>query len=136
MTRLARNWPPVVGDPYETAFLGDEEYTYVVRRRAELVRTALDRLAATYPPMAAYDQRQHDATVEDLSHVVDFLAAALYVDDAQVFTGFVEWTAAVLEARHVSPAALDVGLRLVCEQLRGFPSATAILGAGRSRLAR
>ncbi|GGQ63849.1 cobalamin B12-binding domain-containing protein [Couchioplanes azureus] len=136
VTRLARNWPPVVGDPYETAFLGDEEYTYVVRRRGDLVRTALDRLAATYPPMAAYDQRQHDATVEDLGHIVDFLAAALYVDDAQVFTDFVEWTAVVLAARQVPPAALDVGLRLVGEQLRDFPAATAMLGTGRSLLAR
>ena len=128
--RLASTWPPVVGDPYETAFLGDDEYTYVVRSRGELVRTALEKLAATYPPMAAYDQRQHDATVEDLGHVVDFLGASLYVGDQTVFTDFVAWTAAVLEARGVPPVALQVGLRLVKEQLRDFPTASATIEAG------
>jgi len=128
--RLASNWPPIVGDPYETAFLGDEEYTYVVRARGDLVRTALEKLIATYPPMAAYDQRQHDATAEDLGYIVDFLAAALYVGDETVFTDFVEWTAAVLEARSVPPVALQAGLRLVKEQLRDFPAASATIEAG------
>src|SRR4051812_17446950 len=75
VARLAPRWPPVVGDPFATAFMGDDEYTYVARRRGDLVQGTLDRLAATYPPMAGYDQRQHDATVEDLGHIVDFLAA-------------------------------------------------------------
>ena len=130
VARLASDWPPVVGDPYETAFVGDDEYTYVVRTRGDLVRTALDRLTATYPPTAAYDERQRDATVEDLGHVVDFLAASLYVGDPKVFTDFVEWTAAVLEARSVPPVALQAGLRLVREQLRDFPTATATIDAG------
>ncbi|MGA5299293.1 cobalamin B12-binding domain-containing protein [Nucisporomicrobium flavum] len=130
VARLAHRWPPVVGDPYETAFVGDDEYTYVVRSRGDLVRTALDRLAATYPPMAAYDQRQHDATVEDLGHIVDFLAASLYVGDETIFTGFVEWTAAVLGARGVPPVALQAGLRLVKDQLRDYPTACATLEAG------
>ncbi|MFI7603203.1 B12-binding domain-containing protein [Actinoplanes sp. NPDC049681] len=134
VARLAHRWPPVVGDPYATAFMGDDEYTYVARRRGDLVQGTLDRLAATYPPMAAYDQRQHDATVEDLGHIVDFLAAALYVGDPQVFTDFVDWTARVLEARSVPPVALQAGLRLVKEQLRDYPTATATLDAGLARI--
>ena len=128
--RLARDWPPPIDDPYRTAFLGDDEYTYLVRHRGDLVSTAVTRLTAAYPPMGDYSRRQHDSTVEDLGHVVDFLAAALYVADDQVFTDFVAWTATVLEARQVPPVALQIGLTLVRDQLRDYPSAVAILDAG------
>jgi methanogenic corrinoid protein MtbC1 len=134
LDRLNGDWPPRIGDPYETAFLGDDEYTYVVRHRGDLVSTALVRLAAAYPPVSGYDQRQHDATAEDLGHVVDFLAAALYVDDAQIFTDFVEWTSAVLEAREVPPVALQIGLMLVRDQLRDYPAAIAVIDAGVAKL--
>lgn len=128
--RLARDWPPRIDDPYQSAFLGDDEYTYLVRHRGELVGTAMSRLVAAYPPIGRYSQRQYDATVEDLGHVVDFLAAALYVADDQVFTDFVGWTAGVLEARKVPPVALQIGLTLMRDQLRDYPSATAVIDAG------
>ena len=130
VTRLAGDWPPPIDDAYETAFLGDDEYTYVVRRRSDLLGTALQRLAAAYPDVAGYDERQQDATAEDMGHVVDFLAAALYVGDDRIFTDFVSWTAAVLEARGVPRQALAVGLRLVRDQLPDYPTALAHLDAG------
>jgi methanogenic corrinoid protein MtbC1 len=128
--RLATNWPPPIRDPQISAFLGDEEYTYVVRHRPELIGTALSRLAGDYP---SYDQRQLDATAEDLGHIVDFLAAALYVTESQIFTDFVEWTAAVLAARGVPPAALRAGLAFVRDQLHDFPTALSVLDAGLAR---
>jgi methanogenic corrinoid protein MtbC1 len=128
--RLSHDWPPQIEDPFQTAFLGDDEYTYLVRHRGELVNTAMTRLTAAYPPVAGYSQRQYDSTVEDLGHVADFLAAALYVGDEQVFTDFVAWTAAVLEARQVPPVALQIGLTLMRDQLRDYPSAIAVLDAG------
>ncbi|WP_067501588.1 B12-binding domain-containing protein [Actinoplanes sp. TFC3] len=133
--RLAENWPPPLTDPYKASLgssgaLGDEEYTYVVRNRATLVRTGLDKLHAAYPGMAEYDQRQTDATAEDLGHIVDFLAAALYVGDQVIFTDFVSWTQAVLEARGVPAVALQTGLRLVRDQLRDYPAARGFLDAG------
>ena len=130
VTRLARDWPPPLDDAHETSFLGDDEYTYVVRERGRLIGTALQRLTAAYPDVTRYDQRQRDATTEDLGHVVDFLSAALYVDDARVFTDFVEWTAAVLRARGVPAPALAVGLRLVRDQLYDYPTAVSHLDAG------
>ena len=51
----------------------------VVRQRGELIGTALRRLSAAYPAVVDYDQRQRDATAEDMGHAVDFLSAALYV---------------------------------------------------------
>ena len=135
VTRLAANWPPVMGDPDDTAFLGDEEYTYVVRHRGVLIQTALHRLAAAYPGVQEYDQRQHDHTAEDMGHIVDFLAAALYVGEERIFTDFVDWTASVLAARRVPPSALQAGLRLYRDQLPDYPAALRLLDTGMARLA-
>ncbi|XVV09487.1 cobalamin B12-binding domain-containing protein [Actinoplanes sp. CA-131856] len=128
--RLARNWPPHSPDPQLSAFLGDEEYTYVVRHRGTLIGTAMETLAQTYPRLREYNTRQLDATTEDLSHIVDFLASALYVSETQIFTDFITWTAAVLDARGVPPVALRVGLEAVRAQLHDFPTAVAVLNAG------
>ncbi|MGK5681914.1 cobalamin B12-binding domain-containing protein [Actinoplanes sp. URMC 104] len=128
--RLARNWPPHGQDPQLPAYLADEEYTYVVRNRPELIGTAMRQLTGAYPAMRDYNQRQLDATAEDMAHIVDFLAAALYVSETAVFTDFVAWTGSVLQARGVPPVALRVGLGTVQSQLRDFPAATAMLTAG------
>ncbi|SNY73677.1 cobalamin B12-binding domain-containing protein [Paractinoplanes atraurantiacus] len=128
--RLARNWPPHSPDPQLSAFLGDEEYTYVVRHRGDLIGTAMKTLAQTYPRLREYNTRQLDATTEDLSHIVDFLAAALYVSETQIFTDFITWTSAVLDARGVPPVALRVGLEAVRSQLHDYPTAVAVLNAG------
>jgi hypothetical protein len=134
VARLATNWPPPMSDPHETAFLGDEEYTFVVRQRGDLISTAMRRLAVAYPPMGEYDQRQFDSTAEDMGHIVDFLAAALYVGDNRVFTDFVDWTAGVLNAREVPSQALKIGLLLYRDQLRDYPASLAIVDAGLARV--
>lgn len=130
VSRLARNWPPQMHDPQLSAFLGDEEYTFVVRNRPTLLSTAMDRLAQAYPAMRGYNQRQTDSTAEDMAQVVDFLAAALYVTETAIFTDFVEWTAIVLQARGVPPVALRHGLQAVRDQLLDYPTALAMLDAG------
>ena len=134
VARLDTDWPPPAQDPHLTAFLGDDEYTYVVRHRPELIGTAMRRLAETYPSMSEYDERQMDATAEDMGHVVDFLASALYVSEAPIFTDFIEWTAAILEARGVPPVALHSGLHTIREQLRDYPAALSVVDAGLARL--
>ncbi|MDY7089468.1 MAG: cobalamin-dependent protein [Actinomycetota bacterium] len=128
--RLARNWPPHNQDPQLSAYLGDEEYTYVVRHRPVLISTAMRQLTDTYPAVREYNQRQLDSTGEDMAYIVDFLAAALYVNETQVFTDFVAWTNDVLQARGVPPAALRVGLETVRAQLHDYPAAGSMLAAG------
>jgi methanogenic corrinoid protein MtbC1 len=129
VTRLASDWPPAyVADEPDT-FLGDEEYTHLVRSRPQLIANALDRLPAAYPGAHHYDQAQIDATAEDLGHIVDFLAAALYVGQEEIFTGFVGWTASVLKSRGVPAAALRGGLRLIRDQLTDFPAALRTIDA-------
>ncbi|GAA2906962.1 cobalamin-dependent protein [Streptosporangium fragile] len=122
---------PGFPDPRDAlGHLADEEYTHLTRRRGELLTRAMTALTAAYPPMTAYRDRQLDATAEDLGHIVDFLAAALYVDDVPVFTGFVGWTRGVLAARGVPAAAVQAGLRIFHDELRDFPRARHMLVQG------
>jgi methanogenic corrinoid protein MtbC1 len=132
--RLSSSWPPPSRDPQAHAYLGDDEYTYVVRHRPDLIATAMASLLETYPAMAEYDDRQMDSTLEDMGHIVDFLASSLYVSDPKIFTDFTAWTAAVLRARNVPSPALTVGLEAVRAQLHDYPSARSTLDAGLSQV--
>jgi methanogenic corrinoid protein MtbC1 len=127
--RLAHGWPPATGGD-DLRHLGDEEYTHLCRSRPQLIAAAVERLAAAYPRLAGADGRARDATIDDLGHVVDFLAAALYVDDPTVFTDFVVWTSQVLEARSVPPASLTFGLEVCRDRMPDYPRTRALLDAG------
>jgi methanogenic corrinoid protein MtbC1 len=127
VTRLATEWPPPSGPEFPTEYLGDEEYTHLVRSRPQLIETAMHRLAAAYPAVHHYNQHQLDSTIDDFGHIADFLAASLYIREPQVFCEFVQWTGGVLVARDVPISALRVGLRLVRDQLIDFPAATHTL---------
>ncbi|WP_433292839.1 cobalamin B12-binding domain-containing protein [Actinoplanes sp. CA-030573] len=135
VARLSAGWPPSSArDPQATAFLGDEEYTFVMRERPTLIARSLSSLASAYPAFRQYDERQLDATAEDMGHIVDFLAAALYVSEPAIFTDFVEWTAEVLRARGVPAPALRVGLHTVRAQLTDYPRCLSLVDAGLARI--
>ncbi|MFF9851109.1 cobalamin B12-binding domain-containing protein [Streptomyces litmocidini] len=113
----------------------DQEYTLVTRTRAQLTRDVLEGLEAKVPAMAAYTEEQRERTAEDIAHIVDFLAASLYTDDAELFTGFLTWTAEVLRVRGVPSGALVAALDLLSDAQHDFPRAQTHLDAGRRALA-
>ncbi|WP_432055689.1 cobalamin B12-binding domain-containing protein [Streptomyces sp. bgisy022] len=115
--------------------LADQEYTKVTRAAYHLVRETVERLEQRFPPMRDYDEEQRERTAEDLAHIVDFLAAALYVDDADVFTGFLTWTAEILAARGVPARSLPPALDALEEQVPDLPRTRRLLDAGRAALA-
>ncbi|MFE9560108.1 B12-binding domain-containing protein [Streptomyces sp. NPDC006487] len=114
--------------------LADQEYTLVTRTRPQLVRTVFDGLLQAYPAMRGYSNDQRERTAEDLSHIVEFLATALYTDDADLFTRFLQWTAGILTARGVPARSLPPALDLLGQELKDFPRATAILRSSRACL--
>ncbi|MFG3040591.1 B12-binding domain-containing protein [Streptomyces sp. NPDC048330] len=114
----------------------DQEYTLVTRTRVQLTRDVLAGLEAKVPAMAAYSAQQRDRTAEDIAHIVDFLAASLYTDDAELFVGFLSWTAGILRARGVPVGALLAALDLLADAQRDFPRARAHLAAGHRALTR
>ncbi|MFE9773254.1 B12-binding domain-containing protein [Streptomyces sp. NPDC005931] len=110
--------------------LADQEYTAVVRSRGRLVRQVLRELEDRFPAVRDYDEAQRERTAEDVSHIVDFLTTALYVDASEVFTEFLTWTADILEARGVPPRSLTAGLGILAGQLHDFPRALGIVAEG------
>ncbi|MER7956904.1 cobalamin B12-binding domain-containing protein [Streptomyces sp. NPDC096030] len=115
--------------------LGDQEYTMVTQSARSLVSGTLEGLEQRFPAMRDYDDAQRERTAEDIAHIVDFLAAALYVNDADCFTGFLAWTAEVLAARGVPARSLPPCLDLLEERLKDFPRSRRLLDAGRTALA-
>ncbi|MEU1397116.1 cobalamin-dependent protein [Micromonospora zamorensis] len=120
--------------PARLAHLVDDEYASLVRRRGELIDSALADLRERVPAARAYSPTQLDATVSDLGHIVDFLAAAVYVDDPSLFTEFVEWLSEILLSRGVPAGAVARPLDHYGVALRDFPRAVRVLALGRAVL--
>ncbi|MFF8103192.1 B12-binding domain-containing protein [Streptomyces sp. NPDC016640] len=114
--------------------LVDQEYTMVAQSRGRLVRQTLAELEKRLPAVRGYSEAQRERTAEDLGHIVDFLVTALYVDDAEVFTGFLGWTAGVLSARGVPVHPLVAGLDILAGQLRDFPRGLRLVHRGAALL--
>ncbi|GFJ82724.1 cobalamin B12-binding domain-containing protein [Phytohabitans houttuyneae] len=103
------------------------EYTALAADRADLVAHCFAQLEAAVPQMAGYTTAQRDATLTDLGHIVDTLAAAVFVDDAALFGDFHEWLGEVLTSRGVPLYTVDIAFRALAERLRDFPVAHRIL---------
>ncbi|MDI9835364.1 cobalamin-dependent protein [Streptomyces sp. KAU_LT] len=116
--------------------LVDQEYTLVTRARRQLVRNTLAGLEERLPAMRAYSEAQRERTAEDVMHIVEFLTCSLYTDDSSLFTGFLDWTADILEARQVPARVLDPALVLLQEELKDFPRTLGLLDQGRDTLRR
>ncbi|MEU9233891.1 cobalamin B12-binding domain-containing protein [Streptomyces subrutilus] len=116
--------------------LTDQEYTLVARTRPDLVRAVFAGLEDAYPAMRGYTEQQRERTAEDLAHIVEFLAAALYTGDQELFSRFLRWTAEVLTARDVPARSLLPALGLLGRELKDFPRAAGMLRAGAAALTR
>ncbi|GHC67886.1 cobalamin B12-binding domain-containing protein [Streptomyces flavofungini] len=120
--------PPFADEPLK--HLLDQEYTLVSRSAPQLVRATLNGLRARFPALLDYTESQQQHTAEDVSQIVAFLGAALYVDDSGLFASFGRWTAAVLAARHVPVESLLHALDLLSAEVRDFPRAAAMIREG------
>ncbi|MGY0490320.1 cobalamin B12-binding domain-containing protein [Streptomyces sp. WG-D5] len=115
--------------------LTDQEYTLIRQTTRQLVKQTLTDVADGFPPMRSYTEYQLERTAEDIQHIVTYLATAVYVDDADLFTSFITWTADILRARGVPPKSLLPALDSLRRQLTDFPRATAVLTAAHTALA-
>lgn len=116
--------------------LADQEYSMVTRSATSLVAAVCTGLEAQLPAMRAYTDEQRERTGEDIAHIVEFLGAALYVGDVDLFTGFLDWTSDILSARGVPPHSLGAALELLAAELRDFPRAAGFIAAGTAHVER
>ncbi|WP_235629887.1 B12-binding domain-containing protein [Mycolicibacterium novocastrense] len=128
--RLTPNRPATDELPH----LADQEYSMVSTAKPQLVKFTVAELENRFPAMQDYSEAQRDHTTEDIAHIVDFLATALYIDDPDLFTGFIAWTAEVLSSRDVPATSLIPALDLLSAQLQDFPRAQRHLAAARTAL--
>ncbi|MFE6751792.1 B12-binding domain-containing protein [Kitasatospora purpeofusca] len=112
--------------------LADQEYTLVSRSAPRLVGAVMSGLAERFPSVRSYTEAQLQHTAEDTAHIVDFLGAALYTDDPELFGGFLTWTAGVLTARAVPTASLLAALEVLRHELRDLPRTIGLLDHGRA----
>ena len=88
---------------------------------------AFDGLAARFPPMAGYDERQMARTREDLVFIVQFLAATLLAADQAIFGDFLYWLQNLLVQRGVPPQALIAGLEALRPVVEAVDTGAALL---------
>ncbi|MBB1151857.1 MULTISPECIES: cobalamin B12-binding domain-containing protein [Amycolatopsis] len=110
----------------------DQEYTMISRTSAQLVKAVFAGLRERIPALDRYTELQLQHTVEDLASIVDYLKTSVYVDDPELFTGFLRWTADILAARGVPAGYLTPALDLLGDELRDFPRARATLARARA----
>lgn len=114
--------------------LTDQEFTMIARSTPHLLATTMAELEHRFPAMREYSEFQLERTAEDIAQILEFLATALYLDDDELFTTFVTWTAGVLSARAVPAQSLFPVLDLLGGQLHDFPRARRILAAATDAL--
>ena len=90
-------------------------------RLPEIVASGMQIMRERMPDVAGYDTDQARRTAEDIEYIVEFLRAALFVDDVRLFTDFVGWLRAVLVARGVPAVTLSVSMRLVAQVIDSRP---------------
>jgi diguanylate cyclase (GGDEF)-like protein len=96
---------------------------------------AFDALAARFSPMTAYSQSKLDRTREDLVFIVQFVAAAVLVDDHSVLFEFLTWLQQLLANRGVPPAGLITGLEVLLPLVGAVDAGAAqLLDSGRRQL--
>lgn len=115
--------------PAEVRTVEDERVGWAMR--------AFEILVENLTVMASYDDRQLKRTLEDLSYLLRFAAAAVLVDDRAVWDDFLEWHVDILDRRgvplQVFPPTFDALLAVVPTGLVGV---RGYLEAGRQRTSR
>ncbi|MGW4075510.1 cobalamin B12-binding domain-containing protein [Streptomyces asiaticus] len=153
---LLRRWPPVCCGESSVQADAVEEYAALVRRRPELLAHLAHVLRDVFPGLRTRSDgqdgpgnvgdpgrpgnsdssgREHEEGTDFLGRLLDSLAAAVFVDDARVFTGQLAFAAAYLSARSVEPRCLLAMTDALADHLRGVPRALDTLTAGRRCLA-
>ncbi|PZG06422.1 cobalamin B12-binding domain-containing protein [Nonomuraea aridisoli] len=118
----------------EPPHLAGHEYDVLTEQAADLVRGVMGELGRRVPQMTGYTEEQLARTAEDIAYIVEFLRAALYVSDPELFTSFVAWMAGVLTSRGVPTRALSTGLRTLAARLTDLPGARDMLERAQATL--
>ncbi|MGW0811362.1 cobalamin B12-binding domain-containing protein [Nonomuraea sp. NPDC002799] len=116
--------------------LAGQEYTELTASAADLVRDIMGAPAERTPETPAQTEQGLGHTPENIAYIVDYLRAALYVDDPGLFSSFAGWMAGVFAARGIPAAVLLTALEALAGRLTGYPRALAMLTQARAEVAK
>lgn len=105
-------------DPSHLDDSSRDEQSVLQARRGELVAGMTTALRSR-----TSDEQLHD----DLGHLVDFLAAAVYVDDPGLLANFLRWVGTVAVPGGLTRSELAPALDDLAERLRDSPRTVALL---------
>ncbi|QMU77089.1 cobalamin-binding protein [Streptacidiphilus sp. PB12-B1b] len=105
----------------------DQEYTLLSRARRAVVEQTMDALRERLPELGGCTAEELERSREDVVHLVDFLAVALYLDDPRVLTDFLSWTEEVRRAGRLPLAVLPAALEALAAPLRDLPRALGMI---------
>ncbi|WP_285761616.1 cobalamin B12-binding domain-containing protein [Nocardiopsis ansamitocini] len=117
-----------------TVLPSHSEYASLLRRRGELIAQTVQRLTEDHPELGLHRVEARDRTVEDLGHLVDFLAVSLYVANTELFVRFLHWMHDVLEPRGIPFTTVLETLGHYETLLYDYPLTVETLRAARLRM--
>ncbi|WP_218005828.1 cobalamin B12-binding domain-containing protein [Actinomadura hibisca] len=129
--RLAAGWPAFAPPPLGPPPRDDGEHVRLAEERDRLAAGTVEALVEGLPAAKEYDERRLACARDDIGRVTDFLAAALLVDDPELFTAFTAWQARVMAVRGVPRPVLTAGCEALAELLGAdFPRSGRVLAQG------
>ncbi|WP_255949594.1 cobalamin B12-binding domain-containing protein [Streptomyces odontomachi] len=105
------------------------EYLDLTRDAPELVRATHTELMEQARTVEVLPEPHLPEVAADIARVVDYLAASLYCDDADLFTDFIRWAAAVQATRGIPADYLVALLDTLATRLHDFPETMRLIGA-------
>ena len=103
-----------------------EEQALLLARRGELVAAVGTRLREAHPS---------EELADDLGHLVDFLAAAVYVDDPTLLARFLAWVGSVTVPRGLTAGEVGPAIAELTTRLGDSPRTVAVLRSDAVRAA-
>lgn len=111
------------------------EHLALEAARPDVVRRAFKELCARMPAVSQYNDDQLDRTREDFDYTLQFLSAAVLVEDDRLFDDYVDWALGLLEARNVPRPVLATSLECLLAALpRELDTARSLLNGAIKRL--
>lgn len=131
---LLRHWPPELHGKSSVDADAVESYATLVRQRSSLLEHltyALRDVLVLW--QGKLSEEEHD-DAEFFGRMLDALAAAVFVDDARVFTGQLASAARYLTARDADTGCLGAVVDALAARLHGSPRVLEKVTAGREWL--
>jgi methanogenic corrinoid protein MtbC1 len=109
---------------------GSKESGDLLLDQKAIVDDTMSALYRRLPSMATFSDRQLSRTRADYVYILRFLAAAVLIDDLELFTDFLLWLREILLRTGLPATVLPLSLEVLRTQLGHYPAATRLLDAG------